>query len=121
MKFLATAALSALLLTGVTAATTTPAEARVSVGFYVGDGDYGPPRGYYRRHYDPVYYDGYWYRGPIYYRGYGPRRMYWIDGDWRYDGWRGPRPRHIDWRDRGWRDRDWHDRGWRHRGYRDWR
>lgn len=110
MKILAAAALSALLLTGLGAATATPAQA-ASFGFYIGDGYHGP-RDYhrYRTWHEPVYYGGSWYRGPIYYRTYGSRRMYWLDGGWRYDGWRGPRPRHIEWRDRGWRGRD----HWRH-------
>ena len=31
----------------------------------------------------PVYFDGYWYRGPIYYRWNGGERMFWLNGGWR--------------------------------------
>ena len=111
-KILASAALAVLMLTGGAVATSTPAEARVSVGFYYGDPYYGPHDYHrYSRWAEPVYYNGYWYRDP-YWRWEGRRRAYWIDNGWRYDGWRGHRPRHIRWERRHHRD------GGHHRGHR---
>src|SRR5579872_1220295 len=75
MKKIAKFALSAVMLAGVATATaaavTTPAEARVAVGFGIGvpgyyGGYYGPPPcyGYYGYYgcpyYGPAYYDGYY-------------------------------------------------------------
>ena len=55
---------------------------------------FGCPDGYWDLPvYDcPVFWGGDWYRGPVYYRRYNGRVMYWIHGDWRYDQWRGARP-----------------------------
>ena len=63
---------------------------------------YTPPWGYpadycrYELWNEPVYYRGVWYSGPIYSRNYGGETWFWLNGDWRRDEWRGPRPR-IDW------------------------
>ena len=63
---------------------------------------YTPPWGYpadycrYQLWSEPVYYGGVWYSGPIYSRFYGGERLYWLNGDWRHDEWRGARP-NIDW------------------------
>jgi hypothetical protein len=129
MKIYAKVALSALLLAGATALSATPASAQVSSGISFGYGDDGyttfsdpcdyydyynepPPWGLppdycdYPVYFEPVYYGGNWYRGPIYYRWYGGDRLFWLNGGWRRDGWRGGRP-NIRWQDRG---------GWGHRG-----
>lgn len=145
MKTLAKVALGALAVGGVAFATVAPAAAHTSVGISFGFGypgygyanscdyyDYydapppwGLPPGYcgYPVYYGPVYWDGYWYRGPIYYRWDGDRRLYWLHGGWRYDGWHGRRPGHIEWHDRDyghWRGGAyWHGGGgvhWRSRG-----
>lgn len=64
---------------------------------------YNPPWGYppdycnYNVWYEPVYFGGLWYSGPIYYRDFGGERMFWLNGDWHRDEWRGSRPAHIDW------------------------
>jgi len=64
---------------------------------------YNPPWGYppdycnYQVGFDPVYVGGLWYGGPIYYRNFGGSRMFWLNGGWRRDEWRGPRPASIDW------------------------
>jgi hypothetical protein len=42
--------------------------------------------------YGPVFWHGDWYNGPVYYREAFGHRQFWIDGDWRYDEWRGPHP-----------------------------
>jgi hypothetical protein len=103
MKKFAKVALSALLLAGAaTAVASSPADARVVVGFGVGPGYYG---------YGPAYYPGYscdpysrWYSpyrcggyyGPAYYGGYygpsyyGPSIGFSFGGGgWGHGGWHG--------------------------------
>ena len=111
-----------------------------AVGYDAGSGGYcdqmGCPDGYwdYPVFYGPVFYQGAWFNGPVYYRDYGGERWFWVRGGWRRDEWRGPRPgwwrnnyrvgpalgyqfylghgfRHD--HDRYWRGNDW-------RGGRDW-
>ena len=121
MKILAKAALGAAMLAAATFATTAPASAYVGIefgfggpGFAFGDPceyydyyDEPPPWGLppdycdYPVYFEPVFFGGYWYRGPIYYRWAHGRRMFWLHGGWREDGWRGPRPPGIDWQMRG--------------------
>jgi len=121
MKRIAKAALGAFMLTGATLAMTVPASAYVGVefgfggpGFVFGDPcgyfdyyDEPPPWGLppdycdYPVYFEPVYSGGTWYRGPIYYRWTRGRRMFWLNGGWREDGWRGPPPPRIDWQARG--------------------
>jgi len=120
MKTFAKLAFGALMLGGAALASATPASAHVSVGVSFGFGypgyvydnpcayyDYydvpppwGLPPGYcgYRVYYDPVFWGGSWYRGPIYYRWHGGHRQYWLNGGWRHDEWRGRRPARIEWR-----------------------
>ncbi len=43
-------------------------------------------------YYGPVFWDGQWFDGPVYYRDWYGRRQFWIDGGWRFDQWRGPHP-----------------------------
>jgi hypothetical protein len=43
-------------------------------------------------YYCPVYYQGRWYRGPVYYRSSRGGNLYWIHGGWRRDYWRDRRP-----------------------------
>jgi hypothetical protein len=43
-------------------------------------------------YYCPVFFDGEWYRGPVYYRYLHGARRFWIHGGWRRDEWDGPRP-----------------------------
>jgi hypothetical protein len=123
MKRFGKVALGALMLAGATALTATPASAGVDVGISFGWGgpdympfsnpcdyydyyDEPPPWGLppdyceYPVYFEPVYYDGYWYRGPIYYRWSGGERLYWLNGGWRHDNWRGGRA-DIRWEDRG--------------------
>jgi hypothetical protein len=56
--------------------------------------EYGCPDDYWNLpvYYGPVFYDDFWFNGPLYYRDWGGRRQYWIRGGWRYGGWRGARP-----------------------------
>jgi hypothetical protein len=120
MKIFAKAALGASMLAGAVLATV-PASASVGIefgfggpGFAFGDPcayydyyDEPPPWGLppdycdYPVYFEPVFFDGYWYRGPIYYRWTHGRRLFWLHGGWHEDAWRGPRPPSIDWRTRG--------------------
>jgi hypothetical protein len=158
-RFLMTT-IAALAIAGATGFAAGPAQAGVSFGISIGlpipgavafdydsggyCDDWGCPDMYWDMpvYYGPVYYDGRWFQGPLYYRDYGGNRWYWVHGGWRLDGWRGPRPawwrgnyrvgpalgyayytrngfRHD--RDRFWRGNDWAPgRDWdRDRG-RDW-
>lgn len=157
MKTIAKAALNAtagaLMLAGASIGFAAPASADVDVGISFGDPVYGfdpcdyydyydepPPWGLpqdycdYPVYFEPVFFDGYWYRGPIFYRWTHGRRLFWINGGWRADSWRGPRPARITWNNHGahlrgfrpgigfhggghdWRggDRHWHDNGGDH-------
>jgi len=134
MRAIAKLAFGALMLGGAAIAGAAPAAAHTSVGISFGFGGpvygpaYGPAYGYggpcayydyydvpppwglppgycgYRVYYDPVFWGGSWYRGPIYYRWYGGHRQYWLNGGWRHDEWRGRRPAHIEWRTGGYGD-----------------
>jgi hypothetical protein len=97
-----------LALAGASLLGTGPASAGVSFGITVGvpnavvvDADsggycdeWGCPDEYWDMPvwYGPVYYDGRWFNGPVYYRDFGGQRLFWVRGGWRRDGWRGPRP-----------------------------
>jgi hypothetical protein len=142
MKFLGKALFGAVMLAGTSIALSSPASAYVDVGISFGWGapiygfdpcdyydyyDEPPPWGLpddfcdYPVYFEPIFIDGYWYRGPIYYRWTHGRRLFWVNGAWREDRWRGSRPSHITWNDRG-----THVRGFRpgigfHGGGRDWR
>ena len=56
--------------------------------------DYGCPNDFWNMpvYYGPVFWGGYWYDGPLYYRVWRGQRQYWIRGAWRFEDWRGPRP-----------------------------
>ena len=122
MRFLAKAAVGALLLAGASMAGAAPAAAQADFGVSFGSDDpaYGfdpcdyydyydepPPWGMpdeycdYPVWFEPVFFDGLWYRGPIYYRWTHGHRHYWLNGGWRDDTWTGPRPSHIVWNDHG--------------------
>ena len=121
MRTFAKAAFGALMLAGAMFAMTAPAFAYVGIefgfggpGFVFGDPcdyydyyDEPPPWGLpsdycdYPVYFEPVFFDGFWYRGPIYYRWTHGRRLFWLHGGWRENAWRGPRPPSIDWRARG--------------------
>jgi hypothetical protein len=83
----------------------------------IGNPCYEEPACDYQLYYEPVYIEGAWYRGPMYYRWYNGVRLFWYHGAWRSDEWIGPRPTRFEWRD--WREHgEWRD-GWR--GDREWR
>jgi hypothetical protein len=43
-------------------------------------------------YYCPVFYDGFWFRGPVYYRFWYGQPYYWVHGGWHEDEWDGSRP-----------------------------
>lgn len=124
MKVLAKTALGAWMLAGALLSAA-PASAQVGIDFGWNGADYafGDPCDYYDYYdaappwglppdycdypvyFEPVFFDGYWYRGPIYYRWNHGHRLFWLHGGWRSDEWHGPRPANIQWRHRG---------GWNH-------
>lgn len=68
-----------------------------SYDYYDAPWGYPPDFCNYNVWYQPVYFGGLWYGGPIYYRDFGGERMFWLNGGWHRDEWRGARPAHIDW------------------------
>lgn len=83
---------------------------------------WGLPPGYcgYQVYYGPVYWGDTWYRGPIYYRGDGDDRLYWLNGGWRHNEWHHNYRPNIEWRDRGyghWRGGYTGGVHWDHRSY----
>jgi hypothetical protein len=68
------------------------------IGFDFSTGGYcdrwGCPGDYwgYPVFYGPVYFDGEWFEGPVYYREYDGEYEYWVHGNWHRDEWRGERP-----------------------------
>jgi len=121
MLTFAKAVLGALLLMAVSAvAAPVPAYADAGISFgFMGPGatfdpcdyyDYynqpppwGLPADYcaYPVYFEPVYYNGFWYRGPIYYRWYRGQRVFWLNGGWHANGWRGAPPPRVAWQNRG--------------------
>ncbi len=122
MKTVAKMTLGALLLMGAAVAVSAPASAGVGISFgWYGPGfapfsdpcdyydyyDEPPPWGLppdycdYPVYFGPVFWDGFWYRGPIYYRWYGGERLFWLHGGWHRDGWRGGPMPSVRWNDRG--------------------
>lgn len=116
----AKAMLGALMLAASTLASAGPASAQAGISFGFGDAltgfdscdyydyyDQAPPWGLpddfcdYPVYFEPVFFDGFWYRGPIFYRWTHGHRVFWLNGGWREDAWRGPRPPSIAWENRG--------------------
>ncbi len=122
---------AALLLWGALASGPAKADAGIGISFGYDGGYFSDPCDYYDYYdqpppwglppdyceypvnFEPVYFGGSWYRGPIYYRWYGGGRMYWLNGGWRRDEWRGARPSSIRWSDRGgWNNTGRGGNGW---------
>jgi len=134
MRAIAKLGLAAALCGGVALGASAPASARVDVGISFGLGlpvystidpcDYysyyyqpppwGLPPDYcaYRIYTEPVFWNGEWYHGPIYYGMIGGRREFRLNGGWHRNGWRHGYIPHINWRVRAahaWRH-DWRER-----------
>jgi hypothetical protein len=102
-KTLLKAAAAAAMLAGAMLSISGPAKAEIAAaGFSYDSGGYcdsdGCPDDFwdYPIAYCPVYFDGEWYRGPMYYREVDGENLYWIHGRWRENQWDedddGPRP-----------------------------
>lgn len=136
----------AVLVAGAAMMTTVPASAGVSVGisfgwdrpdyvpfsdscayydYYDAPPPWGLPPDYcaYPVYTEPVFWDGTWYRGPIYYRWDRGVRVFWLNGGWHRNGWRGGPAPAVQWReDVRWRRAGWHggpDGWWPRHGWHD--
>jgi hypothetical protein len=155
MKALWKATAAAAAMAGAMMFGTSQAEARVDIGLsfnvpgaaavdYASGGycdESGCPDEYWGLpvYYGPVFAEGRWFNGPVYYRDYGGARWFWVHGGWHRDEWRGPHPSwwRSDYRygpalgyefylghgfrhdhDRYWRGDDWRPgRSWDHSWY----
>jgi len=106
MKTFLKTTVAATAIVGAALFATAPADAQGfsagfgpgGIGFSYNSGGYcdewGCPDEFwdYPVYYCPVYFRGNWYDGPLYFRNDGGDYWYWIQGNWRRDQWRGPRP-----------------------------
>jgi len=108
MKMFFKSTLAAALLAG--AAIVVPTFATAGVDFSVSVGVpalvYAPGPGYSpyegEFYYDPIYFDGAWYHGPYRWRMRRGVRMFWVDGGWHPNEWRGRRiPGYLTFRNGG--------------------
>jgi hypothetical protein len=95
MKMLLKSTLTAALLVGaaMTVPTIATAGVNVSVGIGAPDLVYSPGPGYSpyegQMYYDPIYFGGAWYHGPYRWRVVHGQRVFWVDGGWHRNEWRG--------------------------------
>ena len=82
-----------MLLTGATAVAPTAGTAGVTVSVGIGAPYYAPGPGYSpydgQVYYDPIYFGGAWYHGPYRWRVLDGERVFWVDGGWHRNEWRG--------------------------------
>lgn len=108
MKMLFKSTLAAALLAGAAAVLPTAATAGVDVSVNFGapavvvSPDYVPYDAEF--YYDPIFVDGAWYHGPYRWRMVHGVRVFWVDGRWHRNEWRGPVPARLVFRNGGyWR------------------
>jgi len=94
MKTIFKVTLAAALLAGTAAIVPTGAMAGVTVSVGIGTPlVYAPGPGYSpyegQVYYDPIYFDGAWYHGPYRWRMRHGQRVFWVDGGWHRNEWRG--------------------------------
>jgi hypothetical protein len=95
MKMIFKSTLTAALLAGaaMTAPSSATAGVNVSVGIGTPDLVYSPGPGYApyegQLYYDPIYFGGAWYHGPYRWRVVHGQRVFWVDGGWHRNEWRG--------------------------------
>jgi hypothetical protein len=103
MNMILRSALMAATIAGATAFLPTLANAQIGITLGIGvpgagyapcgpgygpcGEGYNPYEGDY--YYDPIFFGGEWYHGPYRWRMIGNERVYWIDGGWRHNEWRG--------------------------------
>ena len=99
MKTITKLAFGAAMLVSAAATTAAPANAGVSIGLSVGVPGVGiayanpcyrpywyrPAYCGYQVYGQPIFVDGGWYRGPVYYRTYGGERYFWLHNQWTRD------------------------------------
>src|SRR6185312_2315764 len=99
MKMILKTAVAAAALCSATALIPTSAVAgvNVSVGIGLPGVVYGPGYTAYddEYYYEPIYIGGAWYHGPYRWHMRHGERMFFVDGRWRRDEWRGVRPNSI--------------------------
>src|ERR1700749_1544786 len=99
MKTFVKTTLATAALAGAALFVSAPAQAGISFGINIGIpnavtfnydsggycDDWGCPDEYWDMpvYYGPVFYDGRWFNGPVYYRDYRGERLYWVRGAWR--------------------------------------
>lgn len=119
MKMFFKSTLAAALLAGTAAMVPTGAPAGVSVSVGIGTPlVYAPGPGYSpyegQVYYDPIYFGGAWYHGPYRWRMKHGQRVFWVDGGWHRNEWRGrPIPGSLTFSNGG------YYRGGRFEGFRD--
>jgi len=110
MKYLLKSAFAAAVLLGSTATLTQPANAGVGVSIGIGIpgpgyiSPYGPGYVAYddSYYYDPIYISGAWYHGPYRWQMRHGERMFYVNGRWHRNEWRGgPMPATIVFRNGG--------------------
>jgi len=108
MKMIFKSTLAAVLLAGVTTVLPTSATAGVDISVNLGvpgvvyAPDYVPYDAEF--YYDPIYIDGAWYHGPYRWRMWHGMRVFWVDGRWHRNEWRGAIPASLVFRNGGyWR------------------
>ena len=117
MKMIFKSTVAAALLAGAAAVIPVSATAGVDVSVNIGgpavvvSPDYVPYDAEF--YYDPIYIGGGWYHGPYRWRMMHGVRVFWVDGRWRHNEWRGPVPATLVFRNGGY----W--RGGRYGGFRE--
>ena len=93
MNMILKSSLVTMLLTGAAAMAPTAGTAGVSVSVGIGGPVYAPGPGYSpyegQVYYDPIYFGGAWYHGPYRWRIVHGERVFWVDGGWHRNEWRG--------------------------------
>ena len=95
MNMIMKSSLVAVLLAGAAAMVPTAGIAGVDVSVGIGAPVYAPGPGYSpydgQVYYDPIYFGGAWYHGPYRWRVVHGQRVFWVDGGWHRNEWRGRR------------------------------
>ena len=106
MKMILKSSLVTMLLTGAAAMVPTSGIAGVAVSVGVGVPGYAPGPDYAsydgQMYYDPIYFGGAWYPGPYRWRVVHGERVFWVNGAWHRNEWRGrPIPAALTFRNGG--------------------
>jgi hypothetical protein len=113
-------AIFAALMLGASLASPAKADGDIGISFGYDEAFTGfEPCGYYRYYdtpppwglpddycsdlvsFEPVFFDGFWYRGPIYHHHHHGKDEFWLHGGWHEKSRSGEQPASISWQDRG--------------------